>query len=98
MYPENQPDREDYATAKESRKSRLPLIEQDKAIAELQETVNVLIDRLQPVLTPTEPVDKLAEDRAVPIQSEIASTLSDNNSRIRRMSSRLGNAIERLEV
>lgn len=95
MYPEKSD--EEYAT-KEARKSRLPLIEQDKVIAELQEAVSVLLDRLQPVLTPTEPVEKMAEDRAVPIQSEIASTLSDNNSRIRRMSSRLNNAIERLEV
>ena len=92
MYPE------DEMKAKESRKSRLPLAEQDKALAELQETVSVLLDRLQPVLTPTEPTDKMAEDRAVPVQSEVASTLSDNNARIYRITRRVNNAIERLEV
>jgi len=81
-----------------ARKSRLPLSEQEKAIAELQESVNVLLDRLQPVLTPVEPTEKVAEDYAVPVQSEVASTLSDNNSRIRRVTYRVNNAIERLEV
>lgn len=84
--------------AREVRKSRLPLTEQDKAIAELQEIVNMLADRLQPILTPTEPTDKASEDRAVPVQSEVASTLNDHNARIRRVASRLGNIYERLEV
>ncbi len=95
MNPER--DERDYA-AKEARKSRLPLAEQDKAIAELQETVNILCDRLQPVLTPIEPTDKAGEERGVPVQSEHAATLSDNNARIRRATSRLSNVIERLEV
>lgn len=82
----------------EVRKSRLPLAEQDKAISELQEIVSMLADRLQPILTPTEPTDKASEERSVPVQSEIASTLSDHNSRIRRLASRLGNIYERLEV
>lgn len=90
-------DRPEYAV-KESRKSRLPLAEQDKAIAELQEVVNILCDRLQPVLTPIEPTDKAGEDRGVPVQSEHAATLMDNNARIRRATNRLSNAIERLEV
>lgn len=95
MYPESEGD---YAKAKEIRKSRLPLAEQDKTVSELQEIVNVLVDRLQPVLTPTEPTDKMAEDRAAPIQSEIASAIADNNSRIRRVISKVNNALERLEV
>lgn len=86
------------AVAKEARKSRLPLAEQDKAIAELQEIVSMLADRLQPILTPVEPTDKAGEERSVPVQSEIASTLNDHNSRIRRVASRLGNIYERLEV
>lgn len=89
---------EDEAVAKEVRKSRLPLTEQDKAIAELQEITNMLADRLQPILTPVEPSDKAGEDRAAPIKSEVATTLDDNNSRIRRVISRLGNLYERLEV
>ncbi len=84
--------------AKEARKSRLPLAEQDKAIAELTELVNMIVDRLQPVLTPIEPTDKAGEDRAVPVQSEHAQTLADHNSRIRRITSRLSNVYERLEV
>lgn len=91
------PDQPEYA-AKEARKSRLPLNEQDKAIAELQEVVSMLVDRLQPVLTPIEPTDKASEDRAAPVVSEVASTLNDHTARIRRATNRLGNAIERLEV
>jgi hypothetical protein len=93
-YPEDQPE---YA-AKEARKSRLPLSEQDKTIAELQEAVNILVDRLQPVLTPSEPTDKASEERAVPVQSEVASTLNDNNARIHRVTNKVNNAIGRLEV
>jgi hypothetical protein len=56
-------------------------------------------DRLQPILTPVEPSDKASDgERTVPVQSEVASTISDNNSRIRRAASRLGNMYERLEV
>lgn len=91
MYEEDGP-------VKEPRKSRLPLAEQDKVISELQEIVSMLTDRLQSVLMPTEPVDKAGEDRTAPIQSEVASTLSDNNARIRRVANRLGNVYERLEV
>lgn len=92
MYPE------EVTKAREVVKSRLPLTEQDKAIAELQEIVNMLADRLQPILTPVEPTDKAGEERSVPVQSEIASTLNDHNSRIRRVTSGLGNIYERLEV
>jgi hypothetical protein len=95
MYPDR--DEREYAV-KEARKSRLPLVDQEKAIAELQDVVNVLLDRLQPVLTPVEPSDKTSEDYAVPVQSEVAATLSDNNSRIRRITYRVNNALERLEV
>ncbi len=90
--------REEYSV-KESRKSRLPIVEQDKALAELQEAVNVLLDRLQPVLTPSEPTDKASDgERAIPVQSELASTLGDNNARIYRITRRVNNALERLEV
>lgn len=90
------PDKEEYAV-KESRKSRLPLTEQDKAIAELQETVNILADRLQPVLTPIEPTDKAGEDRGVPVQSEVATTLNEHTARVRRTTNKVSNLIERLE-
>ena len=89
-------DRDDYPM--EARKTRLPLPEQDKALAELNEISNLLMDKLQPILTPNEPTEKMAEDRAVPMQSEIANTLTDNNARIRRVTNRLTDALQRLEV
>lgn len=85
-------------TTKDSRKSRLPLSEQEKALAGLHDTVNILLDRLEPVLTPTEPSNRPDQDTAVSIQSEVASILSDNNSRIYRLTTRINNTIERLEV
>ena len=83
---------------KESRKSRLPLSEQEKCIAELTEAIANLADRLQPVLTPTEPTGKTGEEHPAPVQSEVTMTLNDFNSRIRRATSRVNNLIERLEV
>lgn len=94
MYPQ-----EEYATAKEIRNSKLPLAEQDKCIAEQNEVVSMLLDRLEPALTPQpESVAKELDDRADPMQSKLASELSENNARIRRNTNRLSNALERLEV
>lgn len=96
-YPQDAYPEEEYAL-KEARKSRLPLVEQDKALAELQEVINLLADRLNPIMTPTEPTEKMGEDRAVPVQSEVANTLSDNNARIYRMTRRVTNMLDRVEV
>lgn len=96
MYPEQEGD---YATAKEVRKSKLPLAEQDKCILEQSEIVSMLLDRLEPVLTPQPgPPSKEAMDRTLPMQSQMASELAGNNERIRRNTNRLSNALERLEV
>lgn len=96
-YPEDRPS-EEYAV-KEARKSRLPLAEQDKAIAEQNEIVSMLLDRLQPVLTPQpESPNKELADRAAISQSEVAEELSSNNARIRRNTNKLSNALDRLEV
>ena len=96
MYPEQEGD---YATAKEVRKSKLPLAEQDKCISEQNEVISMLLDRLEPVLTPQpESPAKEAMDRTVPMQSQMASELSENNARIRRNTNRLSNALDRLEV
>lgn len=92
-YPE-----EEYATAKEVRKSKLPLAEQDKCIAEQNEIVNLLLDRLEPVLTPQPEAPNKESDYAVPVQSQVASELEANNARIRRNTNRLTNALDRLEV
>ena len=95
MYPQE----EEYATAKEVRKSKLPLAEQDKCIAEQNEIVSMLLDRLDSVLTPQpESTAKESGDRAVPMQSQLATELTENNARIRRNTYRLSNALERLEV
>ena len=94
MYPEE----EEYATAKEIRKSKLPLAEQDKCIAEQNEVVSMLLDRLEPVLTPQPESPAKDVDRTASGQSQMASELSDNNARIRRNTNRLSNALERLEV
>lgn len=85
--------------AKEPRKSRLPLSEQDKCLSEQTEVITILLDRLESVLTPQpESTSKDGGDRAVPVQSQLASELDSNNSRIRRNTNRLSNALERLEV
>ena len=94
MYPQE----EEYATAKEIRKSKLPLAEQDNCIAEQNEVVSMLLDRLEPVLTPQPESPSKDVDHAAPTQSQMASELSDNNARIRRNTKRLSNALERLEV
>ena len=95
MYPQE----EEYATAKEVRKSKLPLAEQDKCIAEQNEIVSMLLDRLDSVLIPqSESTATELGDRAVPMQSQLATELTENNARIRRNTYRLSNALERLEV
>lgn len=89
---------EEYAV-KEARKSKLPLSEQDKCIAELTEVVNLVVDRLESVLTPQpESPSKEPGDRAEPVQSYLASELEGNNARIRRNTNRLTNVLDRLEV
>lgn len=93
------PDRDEREYAvKESRKSKLPLSEQDKCIAEQNEVVNLLLDRLEPVLTPQPESPSKESDYAAPVQSQIASELESNNARIRRNTNRLNNALDRLEV
>lgn len=99
-YPEDRPMSEDdfMAKAREPRRSGLPLPEQEKVISELQDVVRLLIDKLQPVLTPTEPTEKAGDAVPAPIQSEVAATIGDNNSRLRRVIRQVSNTIERLEV
>ena len=90
---------EEYAKAKEVRQSRLPLAEQDKCIAEQNEIVDLLLDRLEQVLTPQqESPSKEGSNPSAPMQSQIAAEIGDNNLRIRRNTYRLSNALERLEV
>lgn len=99
MHPDrDEPTRADYAV-KEARKSKLPLSEQDKCIAELQEVTNLLLDRLDPVLTPQpETPAKDGSEPDGPMISQIGHELEGNNARIRRVTNRLSNALQRLEV
>lgn len=90
---------EEEIAMKESRKSKLPLSEQDKCISELQEVATLLLDRLEPVLTPQpESPDKVGAQPEGPMISQMAHELGDNNARIRRVTNRLSNALDRLEV
>ena len=94
MYPV-----EECATAQEARKSKLPLADQDKCIAEQNEIVSMLLDRLGPVLAPQpELPSKEGSNSSEPMQSQIAVEIGDNNVRIRRNTYLLSNALERLEV
>lgn len=78
--------------------SRLPLSHQDKAIAELHETINQLAQRLKPVLTPVKEVDKASNgEEARDIVSPLAEQLATNNGAIHRASRNLRGLMERLE-
>ena len=86
--------------AKERETRGLPLAEQDKSIAELQDSFAALVDRLETVLTP-EPLstpDNEVAAKAESMQSPLARELEGHNFRIRRVTSRLNNVLDRLEV
>lgn len=87
-----------YETEK-ARSSKLPLVSQEKALAELHETIESLRNRLGPVLTPEPNSDRASEavDAASPMQSPLADTLDNNNAMIRRATVKLSNIIDRLE-
>lgn len=80
--------------------SRLPLSHQEKAIAELHETINQLAQRLKPVLTPVneaggrEPSESV---EAKDITSPLAEQMNANNRGIRRASDNIKGLMERLE-
>jgi uncharacterized coiled-coil protein SlyX len=78
--------------------SRLPLSPQEKAIAELHETISQLAGRLKPVLTP---VNQTTEREPGTEAKETASPLADqlhaNNKGIQRASESLRAIMERLE-
>lgn len=94
------PSGEDYAVKEMERpSSRLPLSTQEKALAELYDTITQLMDDLRPVLTPaceTEPSN--SSDKAEPVQSPIADQLDVNNRAIQRATRSLRALMERLEV
>lgn len=93
--------KEEYATERPARTSKLPLIVQEKIVAELTELTYALVDRLESVLTPEEELSKpdgaMTTDKP-PVQSQLASQLDDNNARIRKANIKLSSILERLEV
>lgn len=86
---------EEYA-AKE-RVTKLPLSQQDKALAELHDVLGELTSRLKSVLTPGDTERATDQDKAAPSQSPLADQLDSNNAQIRRATNRVNSLIERLE-
>lgn len=93
---------DDYAdkAVETTRKSKLPLNEQDKYISELNDTLNVLTDRLNPVLTPEQesPMKEPGDRTPVPPKSEMQMRLDEHNYQIRKAISKVNSILERLEV
>jgi hypothetical protein len=81
------------------RSSKLPLSHQEKALAELHETIGMLTRRLTPVLTPSVPSDErsMATDKSAPVQSPLADQIDANNGGIRKATNKLRALMERLE-
>lgn len=78
--------------------NKLPMVQQEKALAELQETISMLEDRLHTVLTPSveaEEAGSTTSERVV--QSPLAEHIGSNNSNIAMASRRIRYIIERLE-
>lgn len=89
----------DYADGPARSSSQLPLSNQEKAIAELHETISQLTSRLKPVLTPDMPseTEKDRGEDVRPVQSPLAGQLSSNNIGIHKASVKLRILMERLE-
>lgn len=77
--------------------SRLPLSQQEKAIAELHATINDLAVRLKPIMTNVNDVDKHGEEQADSDKSPLAQQLEANNRGIHTASRNLRGLMERLE-
>lgn len=80
--------------------SRLPLSNQEKAIAELHETINQLASRLKPILTPVHEVDETSVgvgEKEIAAVSPLAEQLEANNRGIHRASSNINGLLKRLE-
>lgn len=77
--------------------NKLPISQQDKAVAELHEVISILTDRLNPVLTPVPESDHESPDKEVPSQSPVGEQISDNTRKIHRASGKLRTVMERLE-
>lgn len=82
-----------------AKESRLPVSEQEKALAELHGLIDELADRMQAVLLPErdDPKGALAT-LAEPSGSMLGMQLKGNNNQIFRASNRVRDLIERLDV
>lgn len=85
---------------KNLRASKLPLSHQEKAIAELHETIDQLASMLKPVLTPVQVTEENVglADKEIPAVSPLAEQMEANNRGISRASANLRGLMKRLEV
>lgn len=99
-YPEPRcaENRENYPSPTDPVLSRLPTMDQEKAIAKLQDTINQLINRLEPVLSPENEV-RVADNTTdkIPSVSPLAYRLDTNNKAIEGADAKLRRIIERIE-
>lgn len=79
--------------------NQLPLSSQEKAIAELHDTISQLTNRLKPVLTPVpESADRNAtEDETTPVQSPVAEQMNANTRGIDKAIAKIRALMDRLE-
>lgn len=78
--------------------SKLPLDAQEKNLAELHESIEVLKQVLRFALRPEEPTEKSAEDKAVAFRSPLADKLDAHNASIRYATRKVRDLIDRVEV
>jgi hypothetical protein len=80
---------------------KLPVLTQEKALAELHNLITELADRMQAVLLP-DPEEGLAKENIAttdaPPTSELNRQLKYNNSQIARAANRIHSIINRLDV
>lgn len=84
-------------TKQPEQESKLPLMQQEKALAELAEKIHYLGNRISPVMTP-ETEDKepgVSPDRE--IMSTVATQLHSNNSTVYKLTNIVNDYIRRVE-
>lgn len=87
----------EYPTEK-ARESKLPLDEQDKALNELHEYINILTDVLRPVLTPDAgEIKGEADNEPTPPKSPLANRIKSSNQDIYLATNKIRTIIGRVE-
>lgn len=89
-----------YRETEKARGSRLPLSEQEKAVMQLHEVIDMLTKHLSPVLTPDYPSESNTREdgeNKIADVSPLAEQMSANNRAINRATHRLHSLMERIE-